>query len=100
MYSSLRRWSLWPSAQRIVSTAFCSSSDRPFDMAGILTQDRARMPVRAVLVRTHNPGNLGAAARAAKNFGAELLLLGPARRPLDIPTPSPSHPARKICLEG
>jgi TrmH family RNA methyltransferase len=35
------------------------------------------MPVLAVLVRTHNPGNLGAAARAAKNFGAELLLLQP-----------------------
>ncbi len=35
------------------------------------------MPVLAVLVRTHNPGNLGAAARAAKNFGAELLLLEP-----------------------
>ncbi|HTS03808.1 MAG TPA: TrmH family RNA methyltransferase [Thermoanaerobaculia bacterium] len=35
------------------------------------------MPALAVLVRTHNPGNLGAAARAAKNFGAELLLLQP-----------------------
>jgi len=35
------------------------------------------MPLSAVLVRTHNPGNLGAAARAAKNFGAELLLLDP-----------------------
>ncbi len=35
------------------------------------------MPVLAVLVRTHNPGNLGAAARAARNFGAELLLLEP-----------------------
>ena len=35
------------------------------------------MPVLAVLVRTHNPGNLGAAARAAKNFGADLLLLQP-----------------------
>ena len=35
------------------------------------------MPVLAVLVRTHNPGNLGAAARAAKNFGAEMLLLQP-----------------------
>ena len=35
------------------------------------------MPVLAVLVRTHNPGNLGAAARAAKNFGAELALLDP-----------------------
>ena len=35
------------------------------------------MPVLAVLVRTHNPGNLGAAARAAKKFGAELLLLQP-----------------------
>jgi TrmH family RNA methyltransferase len=30
-----------------------------------------------VLVRTHSPGNLGAAARAAKNFGAELALLDP-----------------------
>lgn len=35
------------------------------------------MPVVVVLVRTFNPGNLGAAARAAKNFGAELLLLQP-----------------------
>jgi TrmH family RNA methyltransferase len=35
------------------------------------------MTVRVVLVRTHNPGNLGAAARAAKNFGAEISLLGP-----------------------
>jgi tRNA/rRNA methyltransferase len=35
------------------------------------------MTLRVVLVRTHNPGNLGAAARAAKNFGAELLLLQP-----------------------
>ena len=35
------------------------------------------MPVLAVLVRTHNPGNLGAAARAAKNFGAELLFVDP-----------------------
>ncbi len=35
------------------------------------------MPLLAVLVRTHNPGNLGSAARAAKNFGAELLLLQP-----------------------
>jgi len=42
------------------------------------------MPLRVVLVRTHNPGNLGAAARAAKNFGAELILLGP-RAPLDHP---------------
>jgi TrmH family RNA methyltransferase len=42
------------------------------------------MPVLAVLVRTHNPGNLGAAARAAKNFGAELLLVD-ARAPLDHP---------------
>jgi TrmH family RNA methyltransferase len=40
------------------------------------------MPVLAVLVRTHNPGNLGAAARAAKNFGAELMLVDP-RAPLD-----------------
>jgi TrmH family RNA methyltransferase len=42
------------------------------------------MPVLAVLVRTHNPGNLGAAARAAKNFGAEIALLGPRT--------DPSHP--------
>jgi TrmH family RNA methyltransferase len=35
------------------------------------------MPLLAVLVRTHNPGNLGAAARAAKNFGAELALIAP-----------------------
>ena len=42
------------------------------------------MPLRVVLVRTHNPGNLGAAARAAKNFGAEIVLLGP-RTPLDHP---------------
>jgi TrmH family RNA methyltransferase len=42
------------------------------------------MTLRVVLVRTHNPGNLGAAARAAKNFGAEIVLLGP-RTPLDHP---------------
>jgi TrmH family RNA methyltransferase len=42
------------------------------------------MPLRVVLVRTHNPGNLGAAARAAKNFGAEIALLGP-RTPVDHP---------------
>jgi tRNA (cytidine32/uridine32-2'-O)-methyltransferase len=42
------------------------------------------MPVLAVLVRTHNPGNLGAAARAARNFGAELLVVDP-RAPLDHP---------------
>ncbi|MFI5197251.1 MAG: TrmH family RNA methyltransferase [Thermoanaerobaculia bacterium] len=35
------------------------------------------MTLSVVLVRTFNPGNLGAAARAAKNFGAELLLLQP-----------------------
>ena len=35
------------------------------------------MALRVVLVRTHNPGNFGAAARAAKNFGAEIALLGP-----------------------
>jgi len=39
------------------------------------------MPVLAVLVRTHSPGNLGAAARAAKNFGAEIALLGPRTDP-------------------
>jgi tRNA/rRNA methyltransferase len=42
------------------------------------------MTLSVVLVRTHNPGNLGAAARAAKNFGAEIVLLGP-RTPLDHP---------------
>lgn len=42
------------------------------------------MTLRVVLVRTHNPGNIGAAARAAKNFGAEIVLLGP-RTPLDHP---------------
>jgi TrmH family RNA methyltransferase len=42
------------------------------------------MTLRIVLVRTHNPGNLGAAARAAKNFGAEIALLGP-RTPPDHP---------------
>jgi TrmH family RNA methyltransferase len=45
-------------------------------MRVILDQDRA-MALRVVLVRTHNPGNIGAAARAAKNFGADLLLLQP-----------------------
>ncbi len=35
------------------------------------------MPLLVVLVRTHSPGNLGAAARAAKNFGAELALIDP-----------------------
>jgi tRNA (cytidine32/uridine32-2'-O)-methyltransferase len=39
------------------------------------------MTLRVVLVRTHNPGNLGAAARAAKNFGAEIVLLGPRTDP-------------------
>jgi TrmH family RNA methyltransferase len=39
------------------------------------------MTLRVVLVRTHNPGNLGAAARAAKNFGAEIALLGPRTDP-------------------
>ena len=39
------------------------------------------MTLRVVLVRTHNPGNLGAAARAAKNFGAEIALLGPRSDP-------------------
>ncbi len=39
------------------------------------------MTLRIVLVRTHNPGNLGAAARAAKNFGAEIALLGPRSDP-------------------
>ncbi|MCM3875931.1 MAG: RNA methyltransferase [Thermoanaerobaculia bacterium] len=39
------------------------------------------MPVLVVLVRTHNPGNIGAAARAAKNFGAEISLLGPRTDP-------------------
>lgn len=40
------------------------------------------MPLLAVLVRTHSPGNLGAAARAAKNFGADLALLDPKADPL------------------
>jgi tRNA (cytidine32/uridine32-2'-O)-methyltransferase len=40
------------------------------------------MTLRVVLVRTHNPGNIGAAARAAKNFGAEIALLGPRTDPL------------------
>jgi TrmH family RNA methyltransferase len=35
------------------------------------------MTLCVVLVRTHNPGNVGAAARAAKNFGADLLMLQP-----------------------
>ena len=39
------------------------------------------MTLRVVLVRTHNPGNLGAAARAAKNFGAKITLLGPRTDP-------------------
>jgi tRNA (cytidine32/uridine32-2'-O)-methyltransferase len=39
------------------------------------------MTLRVVLVRTHNPGNIGAAARAAKNFGAEISLLGPRTDP-------------------
>lgn len=42
------------------------------------------MTLRVVLVRTHNPGNLGAAARAARNFGVEIFLLEP-RTPLDHP---------------
>src|ERR1017187_5097680 len=80
VYSSLRRASRWPSAHRIVSTAFCPSSDRCFDMRAILDQDGV-MTLRVVLVRTHNPGNIGAAARAAKNFGAEIALLGPRTDP-------------------
>ena len=40
------------------------------------------MALRIVLVRTHNPGNIGAAARAAKNFGAKISLLGPRTDPL------------------
>lgn len=40
------------------------------------------MPLLAVLVRTHSPGNLGAAARAVKNFGAELALIDPKADPL------------------
>ena len=39
------------------------------------------MALRVVLVRTHNPGNLGAVARAAKNFGAEVALLEPRTDP-------------------
>ena len=40
------------------------------------------MSLRVVLVRTHNPGNLGAVARAAKNFGAKIALLGPRTDPV------------------
>jgi len=40
------------------------------------------MALRIILVRTHNPGNIGAAARAAKNFGAEIFLLGPRTDPV------------------
>jgi TrmH family RNA methyltransferase len=39
------------------------------------------MSVALVLVRTKNPGNLGAAARAAKAFAAELLLIEPRCEP-------------------
>jgi tRNA (cytidine32/uridine32-2'-O)-methyltransferase len=49
-------------------------------MRAILDQDGV-MTLRVVLVRLHNPGNLGAAARAAKNFGAEIALLGPRTDP-------------------
>jgi TrmH family RNA methyltransferase len=35
------------------------------------------VPLALALVRTHSPGNVGAAARAAKAFGAELLLVAP-----------------------
>jgi len=35
------------------------------------------VPLTLVLVRTHSPGNLGSAARAAKAFGAELVLVSP-----------------------
>ncbi len=42
------------------------------------------MPLISVLVRTHSPGNLGSAARAARNFGAALVLLEP-RCGLDHP---------------
>ena len=35
------------------------------------------MGLLVTLVRTHNPGNLGSAARAARNFGAALALIEP-----------------------
>ena len=35
------------------------------------------MPFTVVLVRTHNHGNLGGVARAARNFGADLALVSP-----------------------
>lgn len=37
--------------------------------------------IRVLLVRTHSPGNLGAAARACRNFGARLALLDPIADP-------------------
>jgi len=40
--------------------------------------------ITVLLVRTHSPGNLGAALRAAANFGARLSLMDP-RTPLDHP---------------
>lgn len=42
------------------------------------------MPPVVVLVRTHNPGNLGGAARAAKNFGVDITLVEP-RTAVDHP---------------
>lgn len=33
--------------------------------------------ITAILLRTHNAGNLGAAARVVRNFGARLVLAGP-----------------------
>jgi TrmH family RNA methyltransferase len=79
-YSSRRRVSRWPSARRIVSTAFCSSSLRPFAKP----LHHRVVPLALALVRTRNPGNLGSAARAAKAFGAELLLLDPRCDPADL----------------
>lgn len=68
----------------MVSTAFCSSSVRSRAIAAIVNQvdrevdageDRLVARVRVILARTFSPGNLGSSARAAKCFGAELVLL-------------------------
>jgi TrmH family RNA methyltransferase len=48
------------------------------------TRDAGESVITVLLVRTHNPGNLGSAARVVTNFGATLALLDP-RVELDHP---------------
>lgn len=50
------------------------------------------MKLLVVLVRTHSPGNLGAAARVVKNFGASLALVAPRT--------DPAHPDARAFASG